>query len=79
MKKENLLKRAELKKVMGGASILIGCEVLCYDWTLSQEQWNGSPYVRVYTENCTHEAQLSACKAMTLVYESCGNCTMDEI
>lgn len=73
MKKLNLLSRAEMRKVMGGLPVILGCEVGCY----AIYPDGGYHPVRVLAQSCSVDHQQAACVLTTVVPNSCGNCTID--
>ena len=80
MKKANLLSRAEMRKIMGGNPLLLGCDVTCYDWTADATQWHESYFngrYATYTPSCSVEHIALACGLASPVSGSCRNCTYD--
>ncbi len=82
MKKVNLLSRAEMRKVMGGNPVIIGCEVTCYfGGYINDPSLDPTPYglchARVISMDCSIDQQQAACPLGQPVPNTCGNCTID--
>lgn len=73
MKNVNLLSRAEMRKVVGGNPVLIGCTATCYEG-----QGQSGRALWAITMNCSEESQDLACPLLWPAYHLCGSCTYDD-
>ncbi len=77
MKKANLLSRAEMRKVMGGNIVLLGCDVTCFDWSGQSPSNLYTGNYTTHTTSCSPEDLAIACQLAVPVEGTCRNCVYD--